>query len=289
MTTTKTKGGRRRFGPLQVDVPAIGQGTWMMGDPGNRAREVETLRTGIDLGLTHIDTAEMYGDGRAEEMIAEAIAGRRRDDLFIVSKVLPDHASRAGTVAACEKSLKRLRTNYLDVYLLHWRGSYPLEETFAGMEQLISAGKIRAMGVSNFDVDDMEEAVDLVGDTALACNQVLYHLGERYVDARLLPFCQQHNVALVGYAPFGHGRFPGPTTKGGRVLAAIGERHGATPRQVALAFLVRKPPLYTIPKASSVAHVKENAGALHLSLSVEELAAIDEAFPVRVEGGLPVL
>lgn len=289
MTTTKKDGGKRRFGPLKDDVPVIGQGTWMMGDPADRAREVETVRTGIDLGLTHIDTAEMYGDGKAEEMIGEAIADRRRDQLFIVSKVLPQHASRAGTIKACEASLRRLRTDYVDVYLLHWRGSYPLEDTFAGMEQLLGAGKIRALGVSNFDLDDMEEAVGLLGDVPLACNQVLYHLGERYADARLLPFCQQHDVALCAYSPFGHGRFPGPTSKGGRVLAAIAERHRATPRQVALAFLVRQPPLFTIPKASSVAHVKENAGALTLVLSADEIAAVDEAFPVRTDGGLPML
>jgi diketogulonate reductase-like aldo/keto reductase len=157
------------------------------------------------------------------------------------------------------------------------------------MEQLQGAGKIRAMGVSNFDEDDTQEALDLLGESRLACNQVLYHPGQRYADARLLALCEQHDVALVGYAPFGHGRFPGPTTKGGRALAAIAERHGATARQVALAYLVRKPPLFTIPKASSVAHVKENAGALTLSLSADEIAAIDEAFPVRAEGGLPVL
>lgn len=289
MTGAKKSDSVRRFGPLSVEVPVIGQGTWMMGDGDDRPTEVQALRAGLELGLTHIDTAEMYGDGDAEEMIAEAIKGHARDKLFIVSKVLPSNASRAGTVAACERSLQRLRTDYLDAYLLHWRGGYPLEETFAGMESLLKAGKIRALGVSNFDVDDVQEAVDLLGEGKLACNQVLYHLGERYVDDQLLALCEEHGIALVAYSPFGHGRFPGPSTKGGRVLAAVAERHKATPRQVALAFLVRQAPLFAIPKASSAAHAKENAGAMRVALSPEEIVEIDQAFPVRTGGGLPML
>jgi diketogulonate reductase-like aldo/keto reductase len=286
---TKKNAIKRRFGPLPDEVPIVGQGTWMMGERRDRAREVEALRAGLDAGLTHIDTAEMYGNGLSEEMVAEAISETPRDRLFLVSKVLPNHASRKGTVAACEASLRRLRTDHLDAYLLHWRGSYPLEETFAGMDDLLRAGKIRAFGVSNFDVSDMEEAFDLLGGAPLACNQVLYNLGERYVDDQLLAICEERNVALVAYSPFGHGDFPDAASKGGRALAAVAEKHGATPRQVALAFLAREAPLFVIPKASSAAHARENAGALSLALSDADRAAIDAAFPVRPGGGLPML
>jgi diketogulonate reductase-like aldo/keto reductase len=277
--TTSAEPIRRPFGPLPDLVPIVGQGTWIMGDPPNRGAEVATLRAGIAAGATHIDTAELYGG--AEDLVGEAIKGLRREDLFIVSKVLPSNASAKGTIRACETALRRIGTSYLDVYLLHWRGSYPLEETFGAMERLIEQGKIRALGVSNFNVADLEEAESALGSGRIACNQVLYHLQERHIDGNLIDHCARHNIAVVGYSPFGHGQFPRASSPGGRVLAEVAGRLGATPRQVALAFLARKAPLFAIPKASSVAHAKENAGALTLRLGPADLAAIDAAFPAR--------
>ncbi len=265
----------RPFGPTGTNVSVIGQGTWQI-DAGDRASAVAALRRGLGLGMTHIDTAEMYGN--AEAVIAEAIAGRR-DDVFLVSKVLPQNASRIGTIAACDRSLARMGTDHLDCYLLHWRGHHPLEETFEAFAQLRAEGKILSWGVSNFDVSDLEEAVAIVGPGRLACNQVLYHLDERAIEHAVIPWCEANGVAVVGYSPFGHGRFPGPRTKGGRVLHEIAEAHGATPRQVALRFLTRSSALFTIPKASSPEHVAENAGAGDLRLTETELARIDEAFP----------
>jgi len=266
---------RRRFGPTKAQVPVIGQGTWLI-DEGNRKAAIAALRDGLDLGMTHIDTAEMYGD--AERIVAEAIVGRR-DEVFLVSKVLPDNASRRGTVTACERSLARLRTDRLDCYLLHWRGSSPLEDTFAAFDQLRRDGKIVSWGVSNFDVADLDDAYAVAGDDQIACNQVLYHLRERAIEHAVLPWCERHGVAVVGYAPFGHGEWPSPRTPGGRVLKEIADAHGATPRQVALHFLVRQPPLFTIPKASNPVHAAENAGAGALHLSEAEIARIDRAFP----------
>ena len=265
----------RPFGPAGRDVSVIGQGTWEI-DRGDRAAAVAALRRGLDLGMTHIDTAEMYGD--AEDVVAEAIAGRR-DDVFLVSKVLPQNASRRGTVEACERSLRRLRTDRLDCYLLHWRGRIALADTFAAFEQLGRDGKIRSWGVSNFDVKDLEEAESIAGPGKVACNQVLYHLRERAIEYAVLPWCEAHGVAVVGYSPFGQGKFPGPRSQGGRILQEIAAAHGATPRQVALRFLVRRPSLFAIPKASSAEHAAENAGAGDLCLSDRELARIDEAFP----------
>jgi diketogulonate reductase-like aldo/keto reductase len=282
------QGTLAKFGPLPDEVPIVGQGTWMMGDRGVRAEDVETLRRGIALGLRHIDTAELYGP--AEEMVGEAIRGIPRRDLFLVSKVLPQHASRAGTIRACEATLRRVGTDYLDVYLLHWRGPHPLAETMAALETLVEQGKIRALGVSNFDVEDLEEASGLLTRARIACNQVLYNLEQRYADLRLVDSCARLGIAVVGYSPFGHGDFPGPRTAGGRALARVAARYEATPRQVALAFLTRRPPLFTIPKASSAAHVEENAGALTLRLDEADVAAIDAAFPVpRGARDLPML
>jgi diketogulonate reductase-like aldo/keto reductase len=266
----------RRFGAAEREVAVIGQGTWYI-DSGDRGRAVAALRRGLDLGMTHIDTAEMYGD--AEEVIAEAIQGRR-DEVFLVSKVLPENASRRRTLTACEKSLARLQTDRLDCYLLHWRGEHPLEETIAAFEQLRRAGKILSWGVSNFDVPDLEQAWEIAGEGRLACNQVLYHLQERAIEHAVLPWCEAHGVAVVGYSPFGHGRFPGPDTKGGRVLREIAGAHQATPRQVALRFLVRRPLVFAIPKASRPEHAEENAGAGDLRLTNAELGRIDEAFPL---------
>src|SRR5262245_6852938 len=281
MTVKATKGepGRRPFGPLTDLVPVVGQGTWIMGDTRNRAAEVATLRAGIAAGATHIDTAELYGG--AEDLVGDAIKGLRREDLFIVSKVLPSNASYKGTIATCEKALRRLGTSYLDVYLLHWRGSYPLEETMGALEALVDQGKIRALGVSNFNVADLEEAESALTSGRIACNQVLYHMEERHIDGGLIDYCAKHNIAVVGYSPYGHGRFPRASSAGGRALAEVAALLGATPRQVALAFLTRKAPLFTIPKASSVAHAEENAAALKLQLRPADPAALDLGFPAR--------
>jgi diketogulonate reductase-like aldo/keto reductase len=280
---------RRQFGSTNREVAAIGQGTWYL-ERADRAKAIAALQHGLALGMSHIDTAEMYGSGEAEEIIGEAIVGRR-DQVFLVSKVLPHNASRSGTVAACEKSLARLGTDRLDCYLLQWRGACPLQDTIAAFEQLQRAGKILSWGVSNFDVSDLEEAHAIAGDGRLACNQVLYHLKERSIEHAVIPWCEKHGVAVVGYSPFGHaGSFPGPRTSGGRVLGEIAAAHHATSRQVALRFLVRRPSLFAIPKASSLDHVAENAGAGNLQLSRHEVAMIDEAFPLdRNRRELPIL
>jgi diketogulonate reductase-like aldo/keto reductase len=276
---------RHRFGPTKREVPIVGQGTWNI-DTGHRPPAIAALRRGLDLGMTHIDTAEMYGD--AELVIAEAIAGRR-DEVFLVSKVVPSNGSRQGALSACERSLKRLKIDRLDCYLLHWRGRYPLEETIAAFDQLRREGKILSWGVSNFDVDDLDEALAVAGEGQITCNQVLYHLDERTIEHAVLPWCERQGVAVVGYSPFGHGRFPGPRTAGGRVLREIAAAHQATPRQVALRFLTRHVSLFAIPKASSPDHAAENAGAGALRLSAEEIARIDAAFPRGRSGALPML
>jgi diketogulonate reductase-like aldo/keto reductase len=265
----------KKFGATGRDVSVVGQGTWYL-DRGDRKQAVAALRRGIDLGMTHIDTAEMYGD--AELVIAEAIAGRR-DETYLVSKVLPSNASRRGTITACERSLSRLKTDRLDCYLLHWRGSYPLAETVDAFEQLVGAGKIRSWGVSNFDVDDLDELLDVAGRGKIACNQVLYHLHERAIEHAVIPWCAKHGVAVVAYSPFGHNDFPTPGSKGGEMLQTIAKRHGATARQVALAFLARETNVFTIPKASSAEHAAENAAAGDLALSADDIAALDKAFP----------
>jgi diketogulonate reductase-like aldo/keto reductase len=275
----------RRFGTAGRDVSVIGQGTWYI-DRAHRASAIAALHRGIDLGMTHIDTAEYYGE--AENIVGEAIAGRR-DSIFLVSKVMPQNASRAGTIAACERSLKRLRTDHLDCYLLHWRGSYPLSDTFAGFAALKASGKILSWGVSNFDVADLEDAVAAGGEGEIACNQVLYHLQERAIEHAVIPWCVEHNVAVVGYSPFGHDDFPSPRSQGGRVLEEAAAAHSATARQVTLAFLVRGAPLFTIPKASNPAHAAENAGAGDLRLSEREIARMDAAFPLGRSRGLPML
>lgn len=237
--------------------------------------------------MTHIDTAEMYGD--AELVIADAIAGKR-DGIFLVSKVLPSNASRRGTITACERSLKRLNSDHLDCYLLHWRGSYPLEDTVAAFEELIAAGKIRSWGVSNFDTDDLDELLAVCGKGRIACNQVLYHLQERAIEHAVMPWCEQHGVAVVAYSPFGHNDFPSPHSKGGALLQSIADNHRATPRQVALGYLARAPGVFPIPKASSAEHAAENAAAGSLVLGSGEISAIDSAFPRGPKRrGLPML
>lgn len=277
------------FGRTGVAVPVLGQGTWQMEDD-DRAGAIRALRAGLDLGLTHVDTAELYGHGRVEEgIVSEAIAGRR-DEVFLVSKVMPSNASYAGTLAACERSLKRLRTDRLDCYLLHWPGPHPLEDTIRAFEKLEADGKIRSWGVSNFGVEDLEEALAIAGPGRIACNQVLYHLEERTIEHGVIPWCEAQGVAVVGYSPFGNGNFPEPGSKGGKVLGAIARAHGVSPYQVALRFLTRRPSLFAIPKASREAHMRDNAAAASLKLSTEELARIDAAFPLGPDSGeLPVI
>ena len=268
---------RHSFGSTGGEVPVIGQGTWYI-DEAEAATAVAALRRGLDLGMTHIDTAEMYGSGAAEERVGQAIAGRR-DEVFLVSKVLPHNASASGTIVACERSLKRLRTDRLDGYLLHWRGAHPLEDTVAAFERLRAAGKILSWGVSNFDVADLDDIRRIAGAGHPTCNQVLYHLRERAIENAVIQWCEANGVAVVAYSPFGHaGGFPEPRSAGGRLLREIASRRGATPRQVALGFLTRRRSVFAIPKASTPEHAEENADAPRLSEA--ELATIDAAFPL---------
>ena len=269
---------QRPFGPTRVNVGVIGQGTWNI-DYDDWDTIVAALRRGIELGLTHIDTAELYGDGVVEEMVAEAIEGHR-DEVFVVSKVMPENATRRGTVRACERTLERLDTDFLDCYLLHWpEDDLKLDETFEAFDRLLRAGKIRSWGVSNFDVADLEAALPYAGLGGLVCNQVLYHLWERHIEHAVLPWCESHGVAVTAYSPFGHGRFPEPGQRGWDVLARIGQAHGATPRQVALGFLTRRPSLFAIPKSVTLEHTAENAAAGDLRLTAAEIDEIDAAFP----------
>lgn len=268
----------RPFGSTKGRVSEIGQGTWNI-EQVAATTAVAALRRGIDLGLTHIDTAEMYGSGQAERVIAKAMEGRR-DEIFLVSKVLPSNASRKGVVQACEASLARLNTDRLDCYLLHWRGRHPLSETVAAFEQLIRDGKILSWGVSNFDVEDLEELYSLSPAHPPVCNQVLYHLEERAIEHAVIPWCATHAMAVVAYSPFGsHSGFPAPRSPGGRVLQQIADRHGATPHQVALRFLLRDSSVFVIPKASTADHVADNAQAGALELSHADVAQIEAAFP----------
>lgn len=261
--------------PDGTQVPALGQGTWKMGERGaDRKAEAAALRLGIDLGLTLIDTAEMYAEGGSEEVVAEAIAGRR-DEVFLVSKVYPHNATRRGTEAACARSLKRLRTDRIDLYLLHWRGGTPLEETVEALEALVAAGQIRRWGVSNFDTDDMEEIAELPKGGACATDQVLYNPEARGIEFDLLPWCASRNLPVMAYSPVG---------QGGRLLrnaalTTVASRHGATPAQVAIAWAMRHPHVIAIPKASTPDHVRQNAAAAALRLTEADLAAIDAAFP----------
>jgi diketogulonate reductase-like aldo/keto reductase len=260
----------RPFGHPERLVPAIGQGTWNM-EGDDRAAAVAALRRGIELGMTHLDTAEMYGSGRVEEIVGEAIRGRR-DRVFLVSKVLPSNASFEGTRRACERSLQRLGTDVLDCYLLHWPSSDPLEETFRAFDALQRAGKIRSFGVSNFDVAGMEEAAAL--SAQVACNQVLYNLDERTIEHDVLPWCSRRGIPIVAYSPIG-----AQTFRSSKELDAIAAARGATPRQIALAFLLRQGNVFAIPKASSIAHVEENAAAAAIRLSDDDVRRIDAAFP----------
>lgn len=268
-------------------VPALGQGTWYMGErKADAAREADALRLGIGLGMTLIDTAEMYASGGAEEVVAKAIAGQR-DKAFIVSKVLPGNASRSGTVAACERSLKRLGTDRIDLYLLHWRGGHPLADTVAAFQELRKAGKIRYWGVSNLDTADMEELFGVPGGQECAANQVLYHPDSRGIEFDLLPWCVEHRIPVMAYSPLGHSvRRP----LGSSALQAVARRLGATPAQVAIAWGMRDGHVISIPKAADPEHVRENVGAADLVLSPEDLAAIDAAHrPPRSKRSLDLL
>jgi diketogulonate reductase-like aldo/keto reductase len=260
--------------PSGLAVPVLGQGTWYMGDDAHRrADEVASLRLGLDLGMTLIDTAEMYGDGASEKLVGEAIAGRR-DEVFLVSKVLPSNASRNGTIAACERSLRRLGTDCIDLYLLHWRGRTPFAETIAAFEALQDAGKIRYWGVSNMDVDDMREIERAPGGDAMATNQVLYNLTRRGIEYDLLPQAQDRGLPLMAYSPIEQGRLAEYPE-----VQAIADRHGVTPAQVALAWVLRQDGVIAIPKASTPAHVRENRAALDLQLTAEDLEELDDMFP----------
>ena len=268
----------RVFGSTGRRVALVGQGSWRTEETA-AAEAIASLRRGLDLGMTHIDTAEMYGSGAAEKIIGTAIEGRR-DEVFLVSKVLPTNASKRGTVAACEKSLARLRTDRLDCYLLHWRSSTPLAETIAAFDTLLHNGKILSWGVSNFDVSDLDEVVAIAGKGHPACNQVLYHLQERAIEHAVLPWCERHGTALVAYTPFGQSpSIFAPRSKQGAVLQEIAATHGASARQVALAFLLRHKNSFVIPKAASAEHLAENAAAGALTLTDAESARIDAAFP----------
>jgi diketogulonate reductase-like aldo/keto reductase len=261
--------------PDGTEVPALGQGTWHMGERSSAAKaEVEALKLGIELGVTLIDTAEMYGNGGAEERVAEASAGQR-DKLFIVSKVYPHNASRSGVVAACERSLKRLHTDWIDLYLLHWKGSHPLSETVEGFEALRAKGMIRHWGVSNFDTRDMQGLARLPEGPGCATNQVLYHIGSRGIEYDLLPWCAEHSMPIMAYSPVGQG---GSLLRS-KALAAVAKRHNATPGQIAIAWTMRHANVISIPKASDPAHVRQNAAAGGISLTAEDLAEIDAAHP----------
>ena len=262
--------------PSGAAISRLGQGAWRIGeDRRKRTEELLALHTGVDLGLVLIDTAEMYGNGRSEELVAEVIAGRR-EQLYVVSKVLPENASSRGTIAACERSLKRLKTDYLDLYLLHWRGSVPLEETLEAFTRLRERGSIRHYGVSNFDRADLDEAQSLTGGNGVATNQVLYNLEQRGVEFDLLPGCRERGMPLMAYSPLGS---DSRRLRTHPVLKKLAARLGATPSRVALAWLLRQQGVVVIPKASSEAHVRDNHAALALSLGDDDLAELDRTFP----------
>ncbi len=286
---------KRKFGWTGREVPIIGQGTWLIEDNSggnhhqnnnNHKIAIKTLQLGLDLGMTHIDTAEMYGNGRAEELVGEAISGRR-EEVFLVSKVLPSNASYDRTKKSCRQSLKRLKTDWLDLYLLHWpSGSHPISETMKAMEMLVSDGLVRYIGVSNFGVVELKEAEKALRNERIACNQVLHHLGYRGIEKSILPYCAKQEIAVVGYSPFGHNGSlfsSSLQSKGGRLqlLEEIAKRHGKTPRQVALNFLTsRHPNIFTIPKTSNQNHVRENSESVGWSLAEDEIASLNETFPV---------
>ena len=278
----------RRFGCTNEELPVVGLGTWQVehDDPEEFAR---TIDVALECGLTHIDTAEMYGGGRVEELLAPSLHGRR-ERFFVTSKVLPHNASYEGTLAACERSLHRLRTDHLDLYLLHWPGAHPLEETLRAFEELRTRGMIRHAGLSNFDAHELDEAVRLAGPGRLVCNQVLYHLRERAVEHAVLDACKRHDVAPVAYSPFGSGDFPATEDRDGAGLAEIARESGLTMRQVALTWLLRNEGLFVIPKTSTPRHARENAAAAELDVGELHPRRIDSLFPRGPRpAGLPMI
>ena len=273
---------KQKFGWTNVDVPIIGQGTWLI-DDGVDSRAIKTLQIGLDLGMTHIDTAEMYGNGKAEELVGHAIAGRKREDIFLASKVLPSNASYEGTIKSCRNSLKRLKTDYLDLYMLHWPSyQYQISETMKAMEKLVRDNLIRFIGVSNFDLKELQQAELALQNERIACNQVLYHLGYRDIEKRIVPYCKSKKIAVVGYSPFGHGDFPSPNSTKGKVLAKIANRHGRTARQVALNFLSLHSNIFTIPKTSHPERAVENSKSVDndWKLTDSDIEEINRAFPI---------
>ncbi|MFD3330789.1 aldo/keto reductase [Streptomyces sp. NPDC058701] len=276
------------MGPGSTPVPVIGQGTWKLNraDPHTVSR---ALHAGLDAGMTHIDTAEMYGNGAVEKFLGKVLI-HRRQEIFLASKVKPQNASYDGLIAACERSLRRLRTDHLDLYLLHWPGPHPLEETLSAFRRLHAEGKISSFGVSNFNRCHLEQLSELTADEEIACNQVLYNLGERAIEHRVVPGCREQNIGIVGYSPLGSGLFPPRTPAAGKTLHRIAKEHGASERQIALAFLVRNPGFFLLPRTSSVAHVQENGRATEIHLSKEEIASLEHAYPLGPDDGrLPVI
>ena len=272
---------KQKFGWTNIEVPIIGQGTWLIDDDDNRA--IETLQNGFDLGMTHIDTAEMYGNGKAEELVGQAIENRNRDDIFLVSKVLPSNASFEGTIKACKNSLKRLKTDYLDLYLLHWPSyQYPITETMKAMEKLVKDNLTKFIGVSNFNLKELQQAEQALQNERIACNQLLYNLDYRAIEKRIIPYCSKQGIAVVGYSPFGHGNFYSPQSAKGKVLAEIANSHVRTPRQVVLNFLSLYSNVFTIPKTSQPERVVENCKSADGSwkLTDKDIEEINRAFPV---------
>ncbi|MFP2897637.1 aldo/keto reductase [Corallococcus sp. 4LFB] len=271
---------RRRFGWTGIEVPVVGQGTWEL-ELVERDTALAVLRRGIELGMSHIDTAELYGDGQVEALVAEVIGGSSslRSSVYLVSKVLAKNATRQGTLAACEGSLRRLKTSYLDLYLLHSYGEHPLEETISALEELVRAGKIRAWGVSNFNVRKLEEALRIAGPRRIACNQVMYHPHFRAIERSLIPLCAANEIAVVAHTPFGDGRFPEPTSPAGLVIEELAREYGVSVRQVVLVWLMRHSNVFTIPKTTQLAHVEDNANAGGWTLTSEDMERLTRSLP----------
>ena len=272
---------RTTFLPSGRSIPVLGQGTWRMGeDPSRRPSEVAALRRGLDLGMTLVDTAEMYGEGGAEEVVGEAISDRSREEVFIVSKVYPHNATRRGALEACERSLRRLKTDYIDLYLLHWRGDVSLSQTLEAFQQLKDTDAIRDFGVSNFDVEDMEEATTAYPHIdEIASNQVLYNLSHRGIEWDLIPYCKERHIRIMAYSPVGHNAAEQRRTFANATLKSVASRHDATPAQIALAWLFRHPEMVVIPKAIQPEHIRQNRAALDIELTEDDLKQLDQAFP----------